>query len=76
MVAAGNVRARIVCCGHLWALVGAWDVGACLCCTLAMPCMRVVAPARWTGCDVDECFGVCVRCVMVWSDAAACMGVV
>ena len=38
--------------------------------------MRAVASASWTGCDDDECFWVCMRCVMGWSDAAACMGVV
>jgi hypothetical protein len=45
-------------------------------CVARLPRMRAAAPSSWTGCDVDECFGVCVRCVMVWSDAAACMGVV
>ena len=48
MVAAGVVRARVVCCGYLWVL---WDVGACLRCALAaFECSGV----GWTGCDVEE----------------------
>ena len=58
---------------ELWVLVGVWDVGACLRCGLAtIEC----SGASWTGFDVEEWFGVCVRCVTGWSDGAACMGVV
>ena len=48
----------------LWVLVGAWDVGACLCCALAT---YACSGASWTGCDVDEC--------VLWGVRAVCDGV-
>ncbi len=66
MVAAGGVRARVVCCGQLWEL-GMWA----RCCVARLPRIRAVAPASWTGCEVDAYFGVCVRCVMECSDAVS-----
>ena len=67
MVAAGQVRALVVCvvgtcgclgCGRVFAL------RACHICVQCAPVGRVVMLR-------SVCFGECVRCVLGWSDAAA-----
>ena len=66
MVAAGYVRARVVCCGYLRVL-GMWARVYVAC----LPRMRAVAPVGRVVMLMSVWFVVCVLCVMGWSHAVS-----